>query len=119
MGSVWSGWRQPKIQTTSRPDYVWSEAWTKIGIAVRNREEQEWAEEKPKLDNARKLKGIYFIGPYDREYSEILKKARRKLERLMAPAMPCKRMDKQHICLTKVKAEPKNGKEKESKTMYG
>ena len=73
----------------------------------------------PKLDNARKLKGIYFIGPDDREYSEILKNTRRKLERLMAPATPCKRMDNQHTCLKKVKAEPKNGKEKESKTMYG
>ena len=29
----------------------------------------------------------------------------------MAPAMPCKRMDNQHNCLTKVKAEPKDGKE--------
>ena len=33
--------------------------------------------------------------------------------------MPCEKMDDQHICLAKVKAEPKNGKEKELKTMYG
>ena len=35
----------------------------------------------------------------------------------MAPAMPCKRMDKQHPSITKVLYE--NGKEKEFKTMYG
>ena len=40
---------------------------------------------KPKLDNARKLRGFYFIDPDDKEYSEILKNARRKLERLVAP----------------------------------
>ena len=37
----------------------------------------------------------------------------------MTPAMPCKKMDNQHNCLTKVKAVPKNGKGKELKTMYG
>ena len=45
-----------KIQTTTRPDYVWPEVWTKIGKAAQNREKQEWVKEKPKLDNARKLK---------------------------------------------------------------
>ena len=69
----------------------------------------------PKLDNARKLKGIHFIDPDDREYSEILKNARRKLERPMAPAMPCKRMV--HPSVTKVMQS--SGNEKEFKTMYG
>ena len=92
-GYMWSGERRTKIQTTTRPDYVRPEVWTKIGKAAQNREKQEWAKEKSKLDNARKLKAIYFIDPDDREYSEIHKKnARRKLERPMAPAMPCKRM---------------------------
>ena len=71
----------------------------------------------PKLDNARKLRGIYFIEPDDKEYSEILKNARRTLERPMAPAMPCKRMV--HPSITKVMAKPKIGDDKRSKTMYG
>ena len=49
----------------------------------------------------------------------IFRKMRRKLERPVAPAMPCKRMDKQHPSLTNVMAAPKNGDEKEFKTMYG
>ena len=95
-GYMWSGERPTKNQTFTRPDYVWPEVWTNIRKAAQNREKQEWAEEKPKLDNARKLRGIYFIDPDDREYSEILQKERRKLERFVATAMPCKRMDKQH-----------------------
>ena len=67
----------------------WPEVWTKIGKAAQNREKQEWAKEKPTLDNARKLRGIYFIDPDDKVYSEIIEKkkknARRKLERPMAP----------------------------------
>ena len=71
------GERVTKIQTTTRPDYVWPEVWTKIGKAAQNREKQEWAKEKPKLDNARKMRGIYFNDPDDTEHVEILKNARR------------------------------------------
>ena len=49
------------------------------------------AKEKPKLDNVPALKGIYFFSfhPDDREHSEILKNARRELERLLIPnALP-------------------------------
>ena len=106
-GYMWSGKRWTKIQTTTRPDYVWPEVWTKIGEAAQNRKKQEWAKEKTKLDNARKLRGIYFIDPDDEEYSEIIKNARRKLERPVAPAMPCKR-DKQHSRIVKTKVEQKN-----------
>ena len=49
-----------------------------------------WSIEKPKLDNARRLGGIYFIDPEDMEFKKIIKNARRKLETPMAPAMPCK-----------------------------
>ena len=86
-----------------------------IGKAAQNREKQEWPKEKPKLDNARKLTGIYFIDPDDKEHSEIIKNARRKLERPMAPAMPCKRQPSTAKANTKAKI----GNEKECKTMYG
>ena len=46
--------------------------------------------EKPKLDNARKLRGIYFIDPENKEFKETIRNARKKLETLVTPAMPCK-----------------------------
>ena len=59
---------------------------------VRNpmKEKQKWSEEKIHLDNARKLRGIYFIDPEDKESKETIKNARKKLETSVAPAMPCK-----------------------------
>ena len=45
--------------------------------------------EKQKLDNARRLGGIYFIDPEDKEVKETLKNAG-KLETPLAPAIPCK-----------------------------
>ena len=50
------------------------------------------AEEKLHLDNARKLRGIHFIDPKDKEFKETIKNARKKLETSVAPAMPCKIM---------------------------
>ena len=55
---LWSGTRLTKIQTTTRPDHVWQEVWTKIGKSFQNREKQEWTKEMPKLDSARRLRGI-------------------------------------------------------------
>ena len=54
------------------------------------KEEQKWSIEKPKLNNARRLRGIYFIDPEDVEFKETIKNARKKLETPVAPAMPCK-----------------------------
>ena len=46
--------------------------------------------EKPKLDNARQLRGRSFLGPNDDEFKLTRKAARRKLDVLMPAAMPCK-----------------------------
>ena len=54
------------------------------------RAKHKWAIEKPKLENARRLRGMYFIYPEDLEFKEMMKNASRKLETPMAPAMPCK-----------------------------
>ena len=54
------------------------------------KERHKSSEEKPKLDNARRLRGIYFIDPEDKEFKETIKNALKKLETSMAPAMPCK-----------------------------
>ena len=80
-GYMWSGERLTKRQATSRPDHLWP---------AKLREKYKWAIEKPKLDNARKLRGIYFIDPEEMELKEIIENARRKLETPVAPSMPCK-----------------------------
>ena len=54
-GYMWSGERLTKIQATTRPDNVWVEVWSNIGKAAQKREEQGWVNEKPKLDNARRM----------------------------------------------------------------
>ena len=60
-----------------------------MGKNAELQEKQKWSHEKPKLDNARKLRGICFIGPEDKEFKETIKSARKKLETPMSPAMPC------------------------------
>ena len=52
------------------------ELWTKLGRNAHLKEMQKWSHEQPKLGNARKLRGIYFIDPEDKTP--------------MAPAMLCK-----------------------------
>ena len=84
--------RLTRKQLTSRPDYLWSEFWTKLGRNAKLKEKQKWSNEKLHLENARKLRGIYFIDPEDKEFKESIKNARKKLETQMAPAMPCKIM---------------------------
>ena len=51
---------------------------------------QKWAIEKPRIDNPRRLRGIYFIDPAHEEFKDIMKNARRKLEVPMPATMPCK-----------------------------
>ena len=64
-----------------------------MGKHAKLKEKQKWAEEKiHHLDNARKLRGIYFIDPEDKEFKETIKNARKKLETSVAPAMHCKIM---------------------------
>ena len=85
---MWSGRRLTRKQLTSRPDHLWQnsgEDWQEMLSWGRR-----WAIGKPKLDNARRLRGIYFIHPEDKEFKENFKNAWRKLETPMAPAMLCK-----------------------------
>ena len=49
-----------------------------------------WSEEKFHLENARKLRGIYFIDPEDTEFKETIKNAREKLETSVVLVIPCK-----------------------------
>ena len=57
------------------------------GRNAKLKEKQKWSHEKLHLENARKLRGIYFIDPEDKEFKETIKSARKKLETSLAPAM--------------------------------
>ena len=63
-----------------------------MGKNAKLKEKQKWSHEMLHIDNARKLRGIYFIHPEDKEFKETVKNARKKLETSVAPAMPCKIM---------------------------
>ena len=95
-GYTWSGERLTRKQLTSRPDHLWPELWKSMGKHAKLKEKQKWTEEKIHLDNARKLRGIYFIDPEDKEFKETIKNARKKLETSVAPGTkitraPCRR----------------------------
>ena len=91
-GYMWSGGRLTRKQQTSRPDHLWPELWKSMGKHAKLKEKQKWSNEKLLLENARKLRAIYFIDPEDKEFKETIKNARKKLETSVAPAMPCKIM---------------------------
>ena len=63
-----------------------------MGRNVKLKEKQKWPHEKLHLENARKLRGIYFSDPKDKEFKESIKNARKKLETSVALPMPCKIM---------------------------
>ena len=79
-GYMWSGWTLTRKQLTSRPDHLWPELWKSMGRHAKLKEKQKWSEEKIHLENARKLREIYFIDPEDKEFKETIKNARKKLE---------------------------------------
>ena len=62
---MWSGGRLTRKQLTSRPDHLWPELWKSMGKHAKLKEKQKWSNEKLHLENARKLRGIYFIDPED------------------------------------------------------
>ena len=65
-----------------------------MGKNANLKERQKWSNEKLHLESARKLRGIYFIDPEDKEFKETIKNARKKLETPIPPAVPCKIMKK-------------------------
>ena len=66
----------------------------KFGLACqkqpKSKKKQEWAMEKPKLDNARKLRDIHIIDSEDEEFKEAIKNARKILETHFEAAISCK-----------------------------
>ena len=85
-------------QLTSRPDHLWPDLCEKMGRNAQLKKRQKWSHEKLHLDNARKLRGIYFIDPEDKEFKETIKNARKKFETSVALAMPCKILKNSKNC---------------------
>ena len=52
---------------------------TKLGRNAKLREKEKRAIEKPMLDNARRLRGIYFIDPEDKEFKETIRKCSKEI----------------------------------------
>ena len=113
---MWSGKNDKKSlddQTRSCMSRSTDENW-KSRSESRKREKKR---EKSKLNNARRLKGIYFIDPEDQDNKETLKSARRNLEKPMTAVMLCKR--KVPNDMTKVFAQSETASEKTPKTIHG
>ena len=84
------GRRLTRKQTTSRPDNVWPDMWKHMSDAAKSKAKQKWAIEKPKLENAKQIRGIFLIEPENEEFKHTMKNVRRKLEIPRPAAMPCK-----------------------------
>ena len=89
-GYTWSGKRFTKVQAASRPHFFWPEVRSSFSQNSQQKEQQFWALEKPKLDNARKLKAIYYVDPDGMEFKDTMKNVRNKLNVSLETAMPCK-----------------------------
>ena len=87
---TWFGRLLTKKHTTSRLDYLWPERWKNVRSSANEKKKQKKANEKPKLENVGRLRGIYFIDPADEGLKETLSKTLRKLEVPMPAAMLCK-----------------------------
>ena len=76
-----------------------------MGKNAKLKEKQKWSEEKLHLENARNMRGIFFIDPEDTEFQETIKNARKKLETSVAPAVPCKFLKNFGSASNKIKAK--------------
>ena len=74
-GYTWSRDTLTKLPAISRPDYLWPQVWPSMSKSFQQNEKRHWATEKPKLDNSRKLRGVYYIDPEDTEVLENMKHA--------------------------------------------
>ena len=72
-GYTWSGGR---LQENRRPPGLTNFGW-KCGntcpMHPNVKRSKNGLSKKPKLDNARRLRGMYFIGPKDEEFKDIMK----------------------------------------------
>ena len=91
MSDAWTGfrrfWRLTRKQATSKPQQLWPEMWEHVSDASKQKKKKRTIG-KLQLDDARRLRGIYFIDPDDKEFKLTMKAARSRLEIPMPAAMP-------------------------------
>ena len=75
---MWSGERLAETRATTRPD-LWPAMWSGMSKAAQRKEQQRWAIDKSKLDNARKLRRIYFVDPDGGEVEETIRNTHGKV----------------------------------------
>ena len=105
LSDSWTGFTQFTLLEEKLPDgYMWSgEETDKTAVNIQARSfmaraldeigkkcpaegvAKKWSHEKPKLDNARRLRGIYFIDPEDKEFKETIKKLARNRKHQWLP----------------------------------
>ena len=73
----WTGFTQftklNKRLPESRPDHLSSDNWSGMSKQAQRKEKQQWAIEKPNIDNARTSRGIFLIWKI-KEFNETIKK---------------------------------------------
>ena len=95
-GYTWPGRRLTKQPATSRPEHLWPEIWRSMSKNSKMIKKQNWANEKPILENAWRLRGIYFM---DLDDNELIQGDHQDCtEKVGSPAlaMPCKRTNSKH-----------------------
>ena len=116
-GYTWSWWDWQKFKRL--PDQImygqkYGPKWVKpLRLEKATRMEKREAQTRQALQ----LRGIYFTDLDDQDCKSTLKTARRKLERLVAAAMPCKR--KARTSTTKVAANEELASQKIPQTICG
>ena len=59
-GYMWSGGGLTKIQTTTRPDHIWPEVWTRIGQTAQRKIKSRGSTRKAKTRECQKFEGNLF-----------------------------------------------------------
>ena len=77
--TCWSWERLTKRQATSRPDHYDQNSGEECQRTLSWGRSINGQLKNPKLENARSLRGIYFIDPEDKEFKEIIKNCREKI----------------------------------------
>ena len=104
-GYVWSVERLTKIQATTRPDYLWSEIWSKKGKSRSEESKARMGRRESRARKCSKNESIYFTDPEDGEYKEWIKNTRKKSEVPMEAAMLCKKKrTRKHMVLWEIVA---------------
>ena len=118
-GCLWSLVRLTKIQATTRPDYLWPEIWSSMSKAAQKKEKQQWAIEKPKLENARNTeRRLFHRSGRRRVQGNHQKNASEKLEIQMEATMPCKLRTKKRSNKSRGTDDETKGSNKIQKTKH-